>query len=141
MGCCPHSGICSQTVYVLCSGGPWRSRIKWSVLFFLGNYTTSQFCHPNFHPPSVANERTFDTSQFPIPATQWHTEVKIWFSVCLAKLQSYVVEWATGPRYVAGATEFITHTPEDPIGKEMCRNQVVRDSGSHQSFSVLGMAL
>jgi UPF0716 family protein affecting phage T7 exclusion len=52
-----------------------------------------------------------------------------------------VLDWAIGPRYTGDATEFITHIPDDDVGKAMCRNQIVHDSGGHQSFSVLGMAV
>lgn len=80
-------------------------------------------------------------TQFPIPPTQWQTEVTIWFSTSLAKLQAYIVEWATAPKHIGPKSGLIADTPNDPIGKEMCRNQMVRQIWGYQSFSVLGIAL
>jgi hypothetical protein len=54
-----------------------------------------------------------------------------------------MVKWATAPTHtVLGPGSTFTLTPPtDPIGAKMCRNQLVRDIGRHQSFSVLGLAL
>ena len=98
---------------------------------------------PSLIPSSLVNEFLYLNVQAPIPSTQWHIEVSIWFSTCLAKLQPYMVEWATAPTNVPLASQnlFAVHTPTNPIEKAMCQNQLVRDKGLHQSFSILGMAL
>ena len=59
------------------------------------------------------------------------------------KLQSYMVEWATVPTNTVLGPEnaFILNPVTDPVGAAMCRNQLVRDTGLHQSFSILGLAL
>src|SRR5437016_432463 len=52
-----------------------------------------------------------------------------------------MVEWATAPTNAVPGSTITVSTPTDPIQREMCRNQMVRDTGRHISFSVLGLAL
>ncbi|KAF2192030.1 hypothetical protein K469DRAFT_696089 [Zopfia rhizophila CBS 207.26] len=91
-------------------------------------------------------EHSWDRISWPIPKTQWQHEVSIWFQTCLAKEQSWAVEWATAPRNLqatlAGDGAALNVTP--PIndeGRQQCSQQMVHGNGAHQSFSVLGLAL
>jgi hypothetical protein len=54
-----------------------------------------------------------------------------------------MVEWATVSTYNATSANsgLIPYPPTDPIQAQMCRNQLVRDPGLHQSFSILGIVL
>lgn len=91
---------------------------------------------------SPANEHTFSSVQTPIPSTQWHTEVSLWFSNCLAKLQHHMIEWATMPTDIGLASQSkVPITLVAPYETVMCTNQLIRSTSSYQSFSVLGFGL
>jgi hypothetical protein len=91
-------------------------------------------------------EHPWDHLSWPIPKTQWQREVSIWFQTCLAKEQSWAVEWATAPRNLQstlagdGAALNVTR-PLNDEARQQCSQQMVHDNGTHQSFSVLGLAL
>ena len=94
----------------------------------------------------LANELVSLSISQPIPPTQWQTEVSIWFSIGLAKLQSYMVEWATVPKYMALSAGPPTDANKrfalsEPFDTVMCDNQVVHSALAYQNFSVLGLAL
>ena len=56
----------------------------------------------------------------------------------MARLQHGLVEFATGPSTLPPGMTVIP--PSDPEGRAMCHAQKVRDTGTHQSFSVFGLA-
>ena len=70
---------------------------------------------------------------------QWMIEVKDWFAISLARFQHAVVEYATGPGPLADGQAVLQPTDDD--GLALCHAQKVRGDGSHQSFSVLGLAI
>jgi hypothetical protein len=57
------------------------------------------------------------------------------------------VEWATAPTYIDFAAQknitgsFTPKPLTDAAAKQQCRQQMVRNAGGYQSFSVLGIAL
>jgi hypothetical protein len=72
--------------------------------------------------------------------------VSLWFSTSLAKEQSWAVEWATAPKNIESNLDgtpliVVTNTPTTAAGLKQCEQQMIHDSGFHQSFSVLGMCL
>src|SRR5436190_11255986 len=89
----------------------------------------------------LAAETTNTIVQSAIQLTQWHKEVSIWFAISLARLQASVVEWAVGPKYLVPGSGIQVKSTLLFIEKIMCRNQLVRNTGPYQSFSVLGVAL
>jgi hypothetical protein len=74
-------------------------------------------------------------------------EVWLWFATSLAKEQSWAVEWATSTTYIDFATQengtgtFALNPPKDAAARQQCGQQMVRNAGGFQSFSVLGIAL
>jgi hypothetical protein len=84
--------------------------------------------------------------QAELPNNQWQKEVSIWFATALAKEQAWALEWATGIRNVDISSPAVRSAFDftAPIGAEQakqCQTQLVRDSGSHMNFSVLGIVL
>ncbi|KAH9204414.1 hypothetical protein DL95DRAFT_496441 [Leptodontidium sp. 2 PMI_412] len=93
-----------------------------------------------------ANSRLYDGQQLPLPSNQWQKEVSIWFSTCLAKDQAWAEEWSTMPRNLPiqlnqKNSPFDSNYPTDATLRIQCSNQLVRDAGRHQNFSVLGIGL
>ncbi|KAH8745710.1 hypothetical protein BGZ57DRAFT_946213 [Hyaloscypha finlandica] len=95
-----------------------------------------------------ANEHTYRLIQSAIPSTQWHIEVSLWFSLCLAKLQAHMIEWATAPTNIEPTSQSNTNTAAispalvAPYQTIMCRNQLIHSTtSSYQSFSILGLSL
>jgi hypothetical protein len=90
----------------------------------------------------VAAQTVFGGSQTAsLPSNQWQIEASYWFHTSLALLQNAVVEYASGAEDL-GRTGLI----EKPAGNStallnMCNNQMVRDQGTHQNFSIVGMSL
>ncbi|KAK4122214.1 hypothetical protein N657DRAFT_664830 [Parathielavia appendiculata] len=84
-----------------------------------------------------------------LPDNQWQTEVLGWFQTSLAKLQAYMVEYASSTAGLGpfGATE------ESPYGyrsrvnattKELwdqCENQLIRTAGDVQNFNFAGVVI
>jgi hypothetical protein len=86
-----------------------------------------------------ANELVYELLQSPLPPTQWVIEVSNWFAVSLSRLQHAIVEFASGPTSLPSEASVITPTaPGWPI---MCKSQKVKDSGTHQNFSILALGL
>ena len=79
-----------------------------------------------------------------MPSNQWHTEVEGWFQTNLAKMQAYAIEYAANKKDL-GPYGYIYHpNPDLPIDApwvHQCKNQRIRNSGSYQSFSVLGLVV
>lgn len=80
-----------------------------------------------------------------LPSNQWQIEVQGWFETSLAKLQSYVVEWAANLADLGPEGFVIAPNPAgsavDLAALNMCSNQRVRNTGAYQSFSFLGLMI
>lgn len=80
-----------------------------------------------------------------LPDNQWQIEVQGWFETSLAKLQSYVVEWAANLADLGPSGYIIAPSPAGgAIGLaslDMCSNQRIRNTGAYQSFSFLGLMI
>lgn len=86
-----------------------------------------------------ANELVSELLQSPLAPTQWVIEVSNWFAISLSRLQHAIVEFASGPTSLPSEASVITPTaPGWPI---MCKSQKVKDSGTHQNFSILALGL
>ncbi|KAI9832552.1 MAG: hypothetical protein M1819_004342 [Sarea resinae] len=86
-----------------------------------------------------ARDSVYESTQGPLPDNQWTVEASSWFAVGLAKLQRATVDYATGP--ATTQTGSYVQAPLDPVSTAQCRAQKVRQSTSHVSFSVLGVAI
>jgi hypothetical protein len=98
-----------------------------------------------------ANSLVFERISPSLPSNQWQVEVEGWFQTTLAKLQGYVVEYAsnaadlgrygqvTSPynKYSSNGTE----TALWAVLADQCANQLVRTAGEVQNFSFLGTML
>jgi hypothetical protein len=76
----------------------------------------------------------------PLPNNQWQVELSNWFAVCLATLQQYLVEKASGPTDVIESGGTITK-PNDIYEEAICRRQMIRNVAGYQNFSTLGVAI
>jgi hypothetical protein len=82
-----------------------------------------------------------------LPDNQWQSEVLGWFQTSLAKLQAYVVDYAsnTGGLSRFGAVESPnsnrTNLSDNLIMRDHCVNQLVQTSGDVQNFSFLGVMI
>lgn len=80
-----------------------------------------------------------------LPDNQWQIEVQGWFETSLAKLQSYVVEWAANLADLGPEGSVIAPSPTgdavDLASLNMCSNQRIRNTGGYQSFSFLGLMI
>lgn len=81
-----------------------------------------------------------------MPNNQWQKEVITWFSIALAKEQTWALEWATSIRNVdlsspAVKGVFNATPPRSPEAAKQCQNQLARNPGTHINFSLLGVIL
>ena len=81
----------------------------------------------------------YGVSQGPLPNYQWQIEVASWFNVALAKLQAKVVEFATGPSYVA--PDGVVTLYDDHHFAAQCYMQKIRSSTGYYSFSLVGVVI
>ncbi|KAG4433183.1 hypothetical protein IFR05_011343 [Cadophora sp. M221] len=88
-----------------------------------------------------ASDTTFQSLSPGLPDDQWRTEVTGWFNTSLARLQDTIISWAS--KDIADYEGFATlvHPTEFPELANMCKNQIVKNVGQYQSFSVLGIAV
>ena len=69
-----------------------------------------------------------------------------WFEASLANDQSWIVEWATAVKNKPAPLPAIGNTVEyntilTAYEKEMCKNQLIKNPGQYETFSVLGLSL
>jgi hypothetical protein len=90
-----------------------------------------------------AQDTVSDRNQLEIRPNQWQLEVEGWFDVGLAKLQRYIVEYATGPEFVPEGTYVEKPSLKDgeAISVAMCGSQIINATRGTTSFSVLGMGI
>jgi hypothetical protein len=89
-----------------------------------------------------AQDRAYGLIQKSLPNDQWQKEVSLWFSNSLAKEQAWAVEWATIPRNVDTTSGPVkTHPLPNKETEQQCLSQLVRDTGGHINFSVLGLII
>ncbi|KAJ9130358.1 hypothetical protein NKR23_g12238 [Pleurostoma richardsiae] len=88
-----------------------------------------------------------------VPATQWISEVQLWFETNLASLQYSLLEWAVKPwptghpevlypnvnmSYLNTAYRLLNLTASFDY---LCQNQLIRSTAAVQNFSVLALVL
>lgn len=64
--------------------------------------------------------------QGPLPDNQWQLEVQFWFATIMAQVQQAFIRAAMGPS--SPDLDVFSTPPESDASKELCRNQVRRDS-------------
>jgi hypothetical protein len=93
----------------------------------------------------LARDRLVNFIGTGLPDNQWQVEVEGWFQTSLAKMQASVVEYAANVVDLGPFGYINTPNPNgDAIQKaaaSFCSNQRVRNVGSYQSFSFLGVML
>lgn len=93
----------------------------------------------------LARDRLVDFIGTGLPPNQWQLEVQGWFETSLAKLQSYVVEYAANIADLGPTGSVLAPSPDaDPetqAALDQCSNQRIRNFGSYQSFSFLGLMI
>jgi hypothetical protein len=92
-----------------------------------------------------ARDRLVDLIGTGLPPNQWQLEVQGWFETLLAKLQSYVVEYAANIADLGPTGSVLAPPPDsDPetqAALDQCSNQRIRNFGAYQSFSFLGLMI
>jgi hypothetical protein len=99
-----------------------------------------------------ANNLVFGTISSGLPDNQWQSEVLGWFQTGLAKLQAYIVEYASndagslGPyAEISSPYNVKTNDSKDADAyaalQKQCKNQLVQVSGEVQNFSFLGVMI
>ena len=87
----------------------------------------------------------FGSFSYGLPPNQWQIEVQGWFETSLAKLQAFIVNWAANIADLGPYGNVSSPDPNlNPTGKaayELCSNQRIRNTGSYQSFSALGLLI
>jgi len=95
----------------------------------------------------LANNLVLGVTSPGLPDDQWRVEVLGWFQTNLAKLQAYMVDFASNTvglsPFTTPSSPFNTRTPElaaayQPV-QEQCANQLVQTAGEVQNFSFLGV--
>lgn len=93
----------------------------------------------------LANDRVFKLFSTGLPANQWQIEFQGWFEASLSRVQANTVQWAANTVDLGPYGHVINPDPKsDPISKvayELCSNQRIRNTGSYQSFSTLGLVI
>ena len=84
----------------------------------------------------IARDNLFIGFHRGLPKNQWHIEVDHWMAISMAILQQGFVEWAAGSDDLPPGVLF-----NNSLNGELCKNQKVRHSGDHMSFSLLGVCL
>lgn len=89
------------------------------------------------HAPDIA----YQTLSLGLPEDQWRTEVTGWFNTSLATLQDRIVSFAS--KDLVGIEEIGSlHLPSGmPELLDMCHNQIIKNVGQYQSFSLLGLVM
>jgi hypothetical protein len=90
-----------------------------------------------------AQETVKDLSQITkLPDDQWVIELEAWNAVALARIQVAVLEYATGPiNVVEQGGEIIKPKPDDKVGQNICRRQLILNVTGYQNFNMLGVML
>lgn len=89
----------------------------------------------------VAAETVYQNVQSPIPNDQWIVELSNWFAVSLAGLQQSSLEYAMGPQFLGESGVLERPAANDTLAQRLCHSQLIRNSASVQSFSMLGIGL
>jgi hypothetical protein len=116
-------------------------RLRYS-LSFSTMYQTVNYLGPS---ALLANDRVFKLLSTGLPANQWQIEFQGWFETSLSRVQANTVEWAANTGDLGPYGHVVTLNPKnDPISKaayELCSSQRIRNTGSYQSFSTLGLVI
>ena len=89
-----------------------------------------------------ARDRIYeDLVALSMPPNQWQEELKLWFSTSLARLQGEVLSFVV--KDIDGLAPYAA--PSEPTWissfEAVCNNQIIRNMGGYQSFSMLGIIL
>ncbi|KAH8599574.1 hypothetical protein B0O99DRAFT_610838 [Bisporella sp. PMI_857] len=79
-----------------------------------------------------------------VPTNQWQIEAAGWFDTALSGLQAMMLSFASkNSSGIApwGSIQLPINNTEAEAAKAMCKQQIVRNIGAYQSFSVLGIAI
>jgi hypothetical protein len=92
-----------------------------------------------------ASDRLTNLISASLPPNQWQIEVQGWFETSLAKIQALVTAYPSQPAdlepYGRVLSPNRTVGPIDRAAYSLCENQRVRNTGSYQSFSALGLVI
>lgn len=92
-----------------------------------------------------ASDRLTNLISASLPPNQWQIEVQGWFETSLAKIQALVTAYPSQPAdlepYGRVLSPNRTVGPIDRAAYSLCQDQRVRNTGSYQSFSALGLLI
>jgi hypothetical protein len=77
-----------------------------------------------------------------LPNDQWVVELAAWNAIALARIQATVLEYATGPiNVVEQGGRIIKPEPDDKVGQNICKRQLILNVAGYQNFNMLGVTL
>lgn len=95
--------------------------------------------------PLAASDRLANLISASLPPNQWQIEVQGWFETSLVKIQALVTAYPTQPADLEPFGRVVqpnkTGGSIDRASYSLCSNQRVRNTGSYQSFSALGLII
>lgn len=88
-----------------------------------------------------ASDTAYRSLSVGLPDNQWQIEVSGWFNASLARLQQNVIEWVSkDPKELDGIADIVPPTGF-PDYENMCQNQIVKNVGQYQTFSVTAIII
>jgi len=92
-----------------------------------------------------ASDKILNFASDDLPYGQWRTEVEGWFQISLAKMQQYAVDYAYNTADVGQYGYVVLPEGNDSsvqaAWQAQCRKQKIRNTGSFQTFSFLGLMI
>ncbi|OAQ57429.1 hypothetical protein VFPPC_17782 [Pochonia chlamydosporia 170] len=93
-----------------------------------------------------ANSLVFNGNLAPgMPDNQWQAEVLGWFQTSLARIQAYVVDFASNAGKLGALGSVLSpHDGQDELSlalRRQCRSQLVQTVGEVQNFNFVGVAI
>jgi len=89
----------------------------------------------------LASQRAYSTLSTGLPDDQWQIELRGWFEEALASTQFEVMAYAS--KSIDGLSPYgqLIIPNISSVWEAMCNQQIMRNTGGFQSFSVLGISL
>lgn len=124
---------------------PYQNATALRLLGALSQSSTPNIVQYLANSPLFAQEHVTDLISTSLPSNQWQLEVQGWFETSLAKIQAFIASYPTQPTDLAPygrvVTPNVTLDPIDKAAYDLCSNQRIRNTGSYQSFSGLGLTI
>jgi hypothetical protein len=88
-----------------------------------------------------AQDKAYNLASDGLPDNQWQIEVVGWFEMSLATIQDRIIDYAYKDFEAVPDNAKLVIPSQSPELLAMCDQQIVRNVGSYQSFSMLGLGI